>query len=100
MPSEYDEQRRRELIRQLEEKDRNLQAEARDFEALIAKRRQDVEAQLSRLKADPPPGDMCLDCWVTHGRVYVMANHPERPVQPMRDRYVCPNCLVEELRPA
>lgn len=76
MPPEKGDEERREIIRQLQEQDRRLQAEAKDFEAVIAKRRLDIKGQISRLESPLPAGDICPDCWFTHGKAFLMANHP------------------------
>lgn len=100
MPPERNEQERRKLIRELEEQNQRLQAELQDFEANISKRQRRNEDQIRRLEADFPPGDICGQCWIAEGARIPMVNIPEQPVQPMRDRFMCPRCLREEIREA
>ena len=103
MASEKDKQEYREILRRLEEEDRQAKAKALRLRAEIA----DLEAQnhargeaLIRAKLPFPEGDVCPECWITRHIRSPMKNVPSRPILPMQDRFVCGECGREDLRNA
>ena len=100
MPPEANEQERREIIRQLEQEQRRLSAEAEHLNAQIAQvtqRQLSIMAALLRAWEPPLSNDVCLSCWIIHGEQNKMKAIPGRPVA-KRHRFVCPRCEREELR--
>jgi hypothetical protein len=99
MPA-YDERDRRELIREAEREKTLLHDEMARAIAPIDQQLAVVEAKLGRLKHDLPAGDLCPICWYGHGVTSPMRGTPERPVNPMRNRFACRSCGHSELRRA
>lgn len=58
-----DEDERREVIRRLEQEYLRAKREHAETQPEHA----EAEAALSRLQLPLPPGDVCPECWITHG---------------------------------
>ena len=103
MPPEANEQERREIVRQLEQEQRRLNAEAEHLSAQVAQvtqRQLSIMAALLRACESPSSNDICLSCWIIHGDQNRMKIVPARPPRAMSHRFVCPRCEREELRRA
>ena len=98
--SEDAEKDRRELIREAE-REKTLLHEAM-VRAMAPMQAQliEVEAKLERLKHDLPAGDICPMCWYGHGVTSRMRETPEKPPNPVRNRFACRACGHFELRRA
>ncbi|HEY2481869.1 MAG TPA: hypothetical protein VGI30_06705 [Caulobacteraceae bacterium] len=89
---------RRELIREAE-REKTLLHDAIDHAvAPIARQLAEVETKLDRLKHDLPAGDICPMCWYGHGVTSRMRETPEKPANPIRNRFACRTCGHFELR--
>jgi hypothetical protein len=106
MTSEQGDERRREIIRRLEEEKARIDAEKARLNAEKARidvemeqRRAELEFQLGRANHPPLSNDMCPTCWIKHNRKVQLqpVSHEEDPNN--YDRMVCRECgYVEDRR--
>jgi hypothetical protein len=94
MPSEDNEEDRRQIIRRLEHRYKESQAQKAQLgrdKLGIEHKTAEIEAALLRAQ-NPPPGDkICLICWVDNG--LIVDREPIRhPVSIHYDRWICRNC--------
>ena len=71
MASEDKDEKRREIIRQLEYRYQQAQAKHLKAEAEAAEAKDELaklQAARHRVHLPVPEGDICLNCWINHGR--------------------------------
>jgi hypothetical protein len=98
MPPEHHEKDRQDQIREAEREKALLHEVMVRAIAPINQQLAEVEARLRRLKHDLPKGDLCPMCWYGHGVTSPMFETPEKPVNPMRNRFACRICGHSEFR--
>ena len=86
---EYDEEGRRERIRQLEEKYAELGADHLKAQA----KQVEIEAARFRLQFPLPARNICPVCWYEHG---VRSPLIRQPARPKMDAWRCSACGYEE----
>ena len=79
MPTENSDQRRREIIRELEDEKRAAQVKKARPSADVDAQLFEIEARLHRAKSPPPSPELCVDCWVLHGEQLKMLPRSSPP---------------------
>jgi hypothetical protein len=86
---EYNEQARRDMIRQIEHEKATIQAEEARVDGEFASRIGLLDGRLQRLQSQPDEGDSCLECWVFHD---VKSTLEAIPSPGHEDHFRCPKC--------
>lgn len=86
MSPEYNEQARREIVRQLQDKKQRLDAKKAEINEELL----NVEVRIRRAQPPFPSGDICLDCWIEHGKTHEFRNIPS--TNGRADKYECSGC--------
>ena len=92
MPPEKNEQERREIIGRLERQYQDAEAKRLKGEqdaAFARVEKSNLSGALRRAQLPFPEGDVCPECWITHGRVNPMRPVPS-PEPRLYDRWKCP----------
>ena len=101
MPPEQNDEERRELIRELEEKKRRLQVEKLNHDRQSAEAERTLTAlnqALLQANMPLPSADACSRCWVFSGKHVHMRAVPH-PDPRHFDRLKCPDCQrIEDRR--
>lgn len=103
MPPEQNEQERREIIRRLERRYQEAQTKSLKAEAEAAEARRAEAALLDahrRAQLPFPAGDICPECWLTHGRALVTVHVQSGPLEPLRSRPLLQSIPTKAAKPS